>query len=275
MTTHASRENPATVNAYSKQGATVYDDPMNKNFLYGEITLRFLERVQLQPEEQVILDVGCGTGFIFDVMGEAIRTNGSRAIGVEPAQGMLDRAVEKYGADPIYAFHTGAFEAIPLPDQSVDRILSTLALHWVKSLDVAAQELRRVLKPGGRMDIFMIERDDGARFKRAIVAALRKHLTFEQIMTTAGLVQRVTAQQFADAFAPHFPGCRIEAENHRGVVHGTFDEHMKWWKARSTPVIAEVQDKEQFMEDLRVELERIAGPEGIPFDTSYLWITVE
>ena len=33
----------------------------------------------------------------------------------------------------------------------------------------------------------MIAKDDGARFKRAIVAALRKHLSFSQIMTTAAL----------------------------------------------------------------------------------------
>jgi hypothetical protein len=50
---------------------------------------------------------------------------------------------------------------------------------------------------------------------------------------------------------------------------------MKWWKARSTPVIAEVEDKEAFMNDLRVELEKMTTPDGIPFDTAYLYITAK
>jgi ubiquinone/menaquinone biosynthesis C-methylase UbiE len=50
--------------------------------------------------------------------------------------------------------------------KSADKIISTLALHWVKSLDAAAMELRRVLMDDGSLDILMIARDDGATFKR-------------------------------------------------------------------------------------------------------------
>jgi hypothetical protein len=39
-------------------------------------------------------------------------------------------------------------------------------------------------------------------------------------------------------------------------------------------VIAEVEDKDRFMLDLREELERTGTDEGIPFDSAYLWITV-
>ena len=50
---------------------------------------------------------------------------------------------------------------------------------------------------------------------------------------------------------------------------------MKWWKARSSPVIAEVEDKDRFMVDLREELEKIGTDKGIPFDTAYYWITAK
>ena len=43
----------------------------------------------------------------------------------------------------------------------------------------------------------------------------------------------------------------------------------------ASPVIAEVVDKNQFMDDLRVELSELATGEGIPFDTGYFWITIE
>ena len=56
---------------------------------------------------------------------------------------------------------------------------------------------------------------------------------------------------------------------------GTADEHLAWWQARSTPVIAEVADKAAFLRDLRAELESVNTPQGIPFDTSVLKIEFE
>jgi ubiquinone/menaquinone biosynthesis C-methylase UbiE len=265
--------NVSTVRSYSERGATAYEDPMNKNFLYGDITVRFLKTVTYRPEDKVVLDIGCGTGFVFDEHFDQFK-DGRRGIGVEPARGMLDIAIEKYKNDKQFSFAEGSFEHLPLPDRSVDRIVSTLALHWVKSLPPAVSEMRRVLRDTGGMDIFMIARDDGAKFKRAIVEALKKHLSFGQIMKTAGLVQRVTPKEIHAAFDPVFRGFAVEAAEHRDVVYGTFDDHMKWWTARSTPVIADVKDKARFMIDLREELEKTATPKGIPFDTAYLWIRV-
>ena len=265
---------PDTIRSYSERGAQAYEDPMNKNFLYGDITVRFLKQVRFGARDRVVLDLGCGTGFVFDELSSEFARRGMRGIGVEPAEGMLQIARDKYAAEERFSFLAGSFEQIPLPDRSVDRIISTLALHWVKSLDVAVREMRRVIKDTGSLDVFMIARDDGAVFKKAIVNALRKHLTFAQIIGTAGLVQRVTAPELERAFRPFEGGFDVKATEFRDVVHGTFDEHMKWWTARSTPVIAEVKDKPQFMLDLRRELEAMDQGAGIPFDTAYLWLNV-
>ena len=183
-------------------------------------------------------------------------------------------AEEKYKDDNTFSFFEGSFENIPLPDKSVDHIVSTLALHWVKSLKVAASEMRRVLRDDGYLDILMIAKDDGAEFKKSIVAALKKHLSFKQIMGTANLVQRARADQVYSAFSAFDEGYNIVVEEYRDVVYGTFDEHMKWWSARSTPVIAEVEDKEAFMKDLRDELDKTNTNQGIPFDTAYFHILV-
>lgn len=266
--------NPETIRSYSERGAKAYEDPMNKNFLYGDITVRFLRHVQFGAQDRVVLDLGCGTGFAFDELHEEFERRGMRGIGVDPAAGMLQIAIDKYTGESRFTFLEGSFEHVPIPDRSVDKILSTLALHWVKSLDVAAREMRRVLRDSGNIELFMIARDDGAHFKKAIVNALKKHLTFAQIIGTAGLVQRVTAPELERAFGPHFSGFDVKAVEHREVVYGGFDDHMKWWTARSTPVIAEVEDKPRFMDDLRRELEATDQGSGIPFDTAYLWVTV-
>ena len=266
--------NQQTVTSYSQRGAHNYEDPMNKNFLYGDITVRFIRKIPIRDRDRVILDIGCGTGFIFDELANLFHTKGLQGIGVEPAKGMLQYAREKYKDDNTFSFFEGSFENIPLPDKSVDHIVSTLALHWVKSLKVAASEMRRVLRDDGYLDILMIAKDDGAEFKKSIVAALKKHLSFKQIMGTANLVQRARADQVYSAFSAFDEGYNIVVEEYRDVVYGTFDEHMKWWSARSTPVIAEVEDKEAFMKDLRDELDKTNTSQGIPFDTAYFHISI-
>ena len=198
-----------------------------------------------------------------------------QGIGIEPADGMRDIAAEKYGDNPAYTIDAGSFESLPVGDRTVDKIVSTLALHWVKSLDVAAAEMRRVLKDTGSLDILMIAKDDGQHFKRAIVNALRNHLTFAQIMDTAALVQRATPEDIKAAFSPFDDCFKVDVVKHTDTVFGSFDEHMKWWKARSTPVIAEVEDKDRFMIDLQAELEMIATDQGIPFDSACYWITAK
>ena len=82
---------------------------------------------------------------------------------------------------------------------------------------------------------------------------MKKYLSFRQIMTTAILVQRARPDQVVAAFSAFEDGFEVRVEEFRDIVYGTFDEHIKWWTARSTPVIAEVEDKEQFMDDLRKE----------------------
>ena len=264
----------STVESYSAKGSTVYDDPMNQNFLYGKITMEFLDHLEFSPKEKVVLDLGCGTGFIFEYFCSKFKTLDLQGIGVEPAKGMLDIAIEKHKKEKKFSYREGSFENIPLKDDSVDKIVSTLALHWVKSLSVAAQEMRRVLRDDGNLNILMIAKDDGEQFKKAIVNALRKHLTFSQIMDTAVLVQRASPKQVKKAFAPYFEGFDIQVDKFTNVVYGSFEEHMKWWKARSSPVIAEVNNKDKFMKDLQVELEQIRTTDGIPFDAAYLWIKV-
>ena len=54
--------------------------------------------------------------------------------GIDPAKGMLEIANNKI-KDKRIKFKEGSFEKIPLKNNSVDKIISTLALHWVTSID--------------------------------------------------------------------------------------------------------------------------------------------
>lgn len=266
-----------TVSTYSSRNCSVYDDPMNKNFVYGEITIDFVRTIQLAASDIVIADIGCGTGFAFDILREQLEDRQGEFIGIEPAAGMLDMARDKYAGDPRFSFAIGSFAEIPMETHSADRILSTLALHWAPDIQEAVCELNRVLKPGGSIDILMIARDDGEVFKRPVITAMKKHLTFKQIMTAAGLAQRVSAKQLEAHFRSHFDEQTndITVETWPKTIYGSFSRHMKWWMARSEQIIQEVEDKDMFMNDLETELNRLDTGRGIPFDLSVLCLHLE
>ena len=64
----------ATVSNYSSRNSSVYDDPMNKNFVYGKLTVDFVNQINFEKEEKIIADIGCGTGFAFEIVYEKLKS---------------------------------------------------------------------------------------------------------------------------------------------------------------------------------------------------------
>ncbi len=103
---------------------------------------------------ETILDIGCGAGM--DLLLAARRAGPTgRAIGIDMTEAMRDRArasaaaaglrnVEVYCADAT---------ALPFPDASVDVVISNGVLNLVPEKDKAFAEIRRVLRPGGRLQL--------------------------------------------------------------------------------------------------------------------------
>ena len=97
------------------------------------------------------LDVGCGTGALCG----AIMDNCSpeSVAGVEPSDGFLDAAKENLGGRA--AFHRGGATAIPLPDASVDVVVSGLVLNFVPDHRAALAEMTRVTAKGGTVAAYV------------------------------------------------------------------------------------------------------------------------
>lgn len=266
--------NEQTILSYSAKGAKVYEAQLNENLAYGNMTIDFLNKIEFSADEKNIVDVGCGTGFAFDVLDDKFEKLDLEGLGVEPAEGMVDIARSKFKNKKRYSFKIGCFENIPLEDQSVDKIISTLALHWSTSLELAAKEIRRVLKSDGSIDILMIAKDDGYNFKKPVVRAMEKHMTFPQIMRSAKLAQRVNKDELKEIFEKEFTDYKVEVQNVRQTIYATFEEHMMWWKARSSAIIHEIKDIESFMRDLELEMKYIENQKGIPFDLSCLIVNI-
>lgn len=107
----------------------------------------------LHPGE-VVLDLGSGAGA--DVLIAARRVSpGGRAIGLDMTQEMLELA-RKNASDAAVdnvEFLEGYLEDIPLPDTSVDVVLSNCVINLAADKSVVLREAARVLRRGGRFAI--------------------------------------------------------------------------------------------------------------------------
>jgi SAM-dependent methyltransferase len=93
-----------------------------------------------------ILDAGCGSGPLF----AALRDRGAIVTGFDKSAGMVELARRRLGDDAdLRVADLGG--PLPFPDGGFDDVIASLVLHYLEDWGPALAELRRVLKPGGRL----------------------------------------------------------------------------------------------------------------------------
>ena len=108
----------------------------------------------LQPGETV-LDVGCGGGIDTILAARAVGPSG-RSIGLDLLEEMCERArghAHEAGVARWTEFVRGEMEAIPMPDSSIDVVISNGVINLSPRKSRVLAEIRRVLRPGGRLSI--------------------------------------------------------------------------------------------------------------------------
>lgn len=147
-------ESPAQTEGRLIRWAPYYDAFVNIVTLGQAYRLRNLtvRNALLQPGENV-LDVGCGTGGVTIPAKRQVGKNGSAA-GIDPAPEMIAVARQKASRAGLEIdFRVGVIEALPFPDATFDAVTSSLMMHHLpEHLQVKGlAEIKRVLKPGGRL----------------------------------------------------------------------------------------------------------------------------
>jgi ubiquinone/menaquinone biosynthesis C-methylase UbiE len=127
------------------------------------------ELAALKPGESV-LEVGCGTGELTQRARARVGPNG-HVCGIDPSAEMIEIARRKaIRANIDIDYRVATIEALPLADDSVDVVLSSLMMHHLpEHLKLRGlAEIRRVLKPGGRLLIVDLKRPTGLLSRLAL-----------------------------------------------------------------------------------------------------------
>lgn len=160
----------------------------------------------LKPGE-VVLDLGSGGGLDCFLAARQVGLQG-RVIGLDMTPEMIElarRNAEKIGATNV-EFRYGEMENIPLPDESVDVIISNCVINLSPDKDAVFAEAYRVLRPGGRLAVSDIVtygplpeaiRSNPEAWAGCVAGALDETVYLDK-MRQAGFTQvEVTARHFA------------------------------------------------------------------------------
>lgn len=173
--------------------AAVYD-PMNHAMTAGldRRWRRLAAQAVVEPDARV-LDACCGTG----ELALAARAEGGRVTGLDFSDRMLERARRKSSE---IEWLTGDLLELPFEDASFDAATVGFGVRNVEDIGRALRELRRVLRPGGRLAILELVRPKGP-------LALFHRVWFDGLVPLAGRVlPGGAAYAYLPASVKRFPG---------------------------------------------------------------------
>ena len=99
---------------------------------------------------QQVLDVGCGGGHLLRDLALSVGTEG-RVVGLDPSNQQIEAAKAHCQDLGNVAFSQDSATELSFADGEFDAIASIQVLEYIDNVDGALSEIRRVIKPGGRL----------------------------------------------------------------------------------------------------------------------------
>ena len=175
----ADSHSDAVTKAFTQQAAAFEDPRFNRLFTTDSGWL--FERLPLTADD-LVLDVAAGTGHVARRLAPAVRA----VVALDATVAMLEQG--RAEAPPNVIFVRGDAGSLPFLDASFDVIVSRLAIHHLEEPQVAIAEMRRCLRPGGRLAIADLvgEHDEQDRLERLRDPSHTRMLTVDELCALGG-----------------------------------------------------------------------------------------
>lgn len=155
--------------------------------LFGPTADSLLDAATPQPGDRV-LDVACGTGIVARKAATRVGRSGS-VVGVDFQPDMIDQARKTPPTDPPVEWRQASADDMPFEDGEFDVVLCQHGMQFFPDKPAALREMHRVMAPGGRFGVMVLNDIRRTPPLVALIDALGRHMG----PAPAGFVQMVGA----------------------------------------------------------------------------------
>jgi len=196
----------------------------------GEQAIRLLEI----PDDGRVLDIGCGNGWATRLMAEQARFG--RVVGIDISDEMVDLARESSDGFSNLEFREASAEKLSFAEGEFTHAFSMESLYYYSDIPRALQEIRRVLKPGGKfacvVDLYKENRPSHQWVEQLKVPVqVLSVLEYRSLFEAAGFVNVRDQRIYDPTPVP---------ENYTGGSFKTREDFLEYRAAGSLLIIGEV-----------------------------------
>ena len=172
-------------------------------------TERMFDAIQFAPEDR-ILDLACGEGWASRLLAGRVGSR-SQIVGIDIADGMIQRASFKSEAFSNLSFQCGQANALPFTSNSFTKAFCIESFYYFESQEMVLRELMRALRPGGELFLLFclykenlgsLEFPDWVR----VPVHLRSIWEYKHILESEGWEDVKTQEFISDAASQEHPG---------------------------------------------------------------------
>jgi SAM-dependent methyltransferase len=233
--------------------AETYETYMVPAF-FSPLATHVLAVAQPQPGERV-LDAACGTGIVARRVAALFGTQG-QVVGLDlnPAMLTVARAVATREGLTV-DWREGRVESLPFPDANFDLVVCQHGLQYVPDRAAAITELRRVLRPGGRVVVSVQQPIETRPFDLRLDAVLQAQLG-------VAAVRQIYALSNTEELRTLLAGAGLHDITITLVAFPTrYPDPVQYLRLRLTSVIAAIPSLQQLDDQGREELVAAIGQE--------------